>query len=232
MNTDSESEIPSNDEIEQVIALLGSLPAVTMPDDVTHRLTQVIAAESAARLTVDPQSPASPPSHRSRGRWLFAAAGVAAVGVVGVALVATSGPTSPPPVAAPTASHTEQTAINDTGNFSVQPISSGLSYTAASLAPAVSANMASVPTTAPEPSRRASSFAATSAGVKSCLEGVGASVVDLRMIDLATYENLPSAIMAFRAGDEDRTADVVVVGNLCSRSDPQVRTRAVVVMAR
>jgi hypothetical protein len=57
-------------------------------------------------------------------------------------------------------------------------------------------------------------------------------MVDLRMIDLATYENLPSAIMAFSAGDQDRTADVVVVGTLCNRNDPQVRTRAVVVMAR
>ncbi len=250
MNVDGESELPSNDEIDRVVGILGSLPDLTMPEDITTRLTQVIAAESASRsaaaasLTAAAPLPAAPlaqpasqPSsqHRGRGRWLYAAAGIAAVGAVGVALVVNSSSTPTPPAAAPAPSRTDLNAITDTtdnGGFTVQPISSGLSYTANSLAPTVAANMTTTPTSAPAPDRRASSFAATSAGVKSCLEGVGASMVDLRMIDLANYENLPSAIMAFSAGDQDRTADVVVVGTLCNRNDPQVRTRAVVVMAR
>lgn len=253
MNVDSESELPSNDEIDRVVGILGSLPDLTMPEDITARLTQVIAAESASRSaatapltasasapltvarTTSPQTSPQASQRRGRGRWLYAAAGIAAVGAVGVALVVNSSSNPIPPVAAPAPSNSDQdsiTDINSGGGFTVQPISSGLSYTAASLAPAVSANITHTPTSAAAPARRASSFAATSAGVKSCLEGVGASMVDLRMIDLATYENLPSAIMAFSAGDQDRTADVVVVGTLCNRNDPQVRTRAVVVMAR
>jgi hypothetical protein len=249
MTIDDGPDLPSSDEIDRVIALLGSLPDLPMPQDITTRLTHVISAESALRTAATPvpvaqhadqpidQSAEQPPhpgtSRRpGRGRWLFAAAGIAAVGVVGVALVVNSRTVPTPPVAAPQPSRSEQNVISDNSGFSVQPISSGLSYTAESLAPAVSAHMTSTPAATAATERRASSFAATPAGVKSCLEGVGASIVDLRMIDLANYENLPSAIMAFSAGDQDRTADVVVVGTLCNRENPQVRTRAIVVMAR
>ena len=160
MNVDSESELPSNDEIDRVVGILGSLPDLTMPEDITARLTQVIAAESASRSaatapitasasapltvarTTSPQASQPASQRRGRGRWLYAAAGIAAVGAVGVALVVNSSSNPIPPVAAPAPSNSDQdsiTDINSGGGFTVQPISSGLSYTAASLAPAVSA---------------------------------------------------------------------------------------------
>jgi hypothetical protein len=92
MNVDGESELPSNDEIDRVVGILGSLPDLTMQEDITTRLTQVIAAESASRSAAAaslrpctpagrPSQPASQPSPSTAVAPLFyAAAGIAAVG--------------------------------------------------------------------------------------------------------------------------------------------------------
>lgn len=228
---------PAGDE--WLTAALRSLPSPTMPPEVASRISASIAAESAARETSRETPPVTNVTRlRTRSRWILAAGGIAAAGLVAAFVVGQVNTAPPVPLAqTPPTPQTRASAdagapIPSTGNPSdptppevsfVQPISSGTTYSAASLEAAVADHMQDMPSTPAPPAARAASFARSPAGIKSCLKGVGMKAVELRMIDLAQYEDLPSAVMAFRAGDQDPTTDVVVVGVQCNQTAPQLR---------
>lgn len=187
-------------------AALRSLPDPPVPTEVDEAIHQVIARECDAR---DHDTPA----RRRVGRWWGVAA--AAVVVVGTGLAAWT--------LASTPSVGDDVVALGSGT-SVRPVSTGTNYTAANVAATVPANLTTARAAASVDVRRPT-FAATADGIRSCLEGVGGPPERLRLLDLATYDDVPVAVMAFLDSDHDSTADVVVVGIRCSRQDPQVRMR-------
>ena len=246
--TEDDSDVTDDQWLTQALA---SLPTPPIPPEVAARVSAAIRVEAEARVdNVAPlRPPAEPPAPDSTGttnrrkdprRWLLGAGAVAAAGLVAAFVVNqitpdSSVPAAQPPVTASpeggdartqaTAGSQPDRAGTDQVTF-VQPVSSGTSYTAASLQPVMADRMHQLPTTPAPAQVRAATFAQDAAGIQSCLDGVGAKPLELRMIDLARYEDLPSAVMAFRGNDQDPTTDVIVVGMLCTRDHPQIRMRA------
>ncbi|MDQ1246033.1 MAG: hypothetical protein QG597_400 [Actinomycetota bacterium] len=213
---------------------LADLPAPAMPADISDHLLAVIRAESVQRQHATAAAAPSAPvtdleaerrARRSSRRWWAAAAGVAAIGLAGLVYVETM-PSTPDAgsVAAGSASGPTDTAA------AVVPITSGADYSVQNLTtmvPAtISSSRATLPSRAPTDALR-TTFAATEAGIRSCLAGVGNPPQDLALLDLARFQNAPVAVLAYLDGNDDGTADVVVVGVRCSQEDPQVRHRDV-----
>ena len=205
-----------------VSALLAESAEPAIPESVAVRMRHVIDQERAARIAAAESAAISDLADQRRVRrpmWPWAIAGgfaaAAAVAAVFVAQPFTSSPPANPTQAAG-------------GQTTAVPISSGSQYTASNVTELVPAHL--VATTAAEAApmaARQATFLATADGVNDCLAGLGTNSAHLRMIDLASYENLPVAVLAFLDNDADRTADVVVVGVRCNRTDPQIRLRGV-----
>ncbi len=246
--TEHDKEAADDEWLTQALA---SLPTPPIPPEVAAKVSAAIRVESEARVAnVIPLQPATrpeasdspvPTTHRSDPRrWLLAAGAIAAAGLVAVFVVSQTTPDASVPAAQPPATASPESGDGsarattggqpdsaDTGPVTfVQPVSSGTAYTAASLQPVMADRMRQLPTTPAPAQMRAATFAQDAAGIQSCLDGVGAKPLELRMIDLARYEDLPSAVMAFRGNDQDPTTDVIVVGMLCTRDHPQIRMRA------
>lgn len=220
------NDVVEPDDDAWVIALLGRLDASPMPEAVAQRLRNTISAESAARAEVAPEGVQSASvtdlgGHRDAHRpmWPWALAGGFAAAAAVIAVLVAQPFTGSNPSEAPIASGDQTTIV---------PISSGTAYTAANVADLVPRQMVpDRPQSAAPMAARQATFVATSEGIDDCLAGLGSQASELRMIDLASYDDLPVAVLAFLDNDADRTADVVVVGVRCNRTDPQVRLREV-----
>ncbi|MCB0916016.1 MAG: hypothetical protein H6525_01685 [Actinobacteria bacterium] len=234
-----------DDELDDYASLhsaLSELPNPPIPADVSARVLAAIAAESEARATARQSpvnadaAPADIARARNNRRWWYAAGGVAAAGLA-VALAATvlpSGDSLPVGVTAE-ASNTTPAEMklgvpgvpgSRQAGPGVVPVSSGTTYSPESVARQVPEVLASATVEAPTTLLQAT-FAETPAGIRSCLDGVGFPPDDLALIDMARFSDTPVAVLAYLTGDDDDTADVVVVGIRCNRSDPQVRHRDV-----
>lgn len=220
------NDVVDPDDDAWVSELLGGLIAPTMPDAVAQRLRNTIAAEHTARADAAPAGVQSASvtdlgRRRDTGRpmWPWALAGGFAAAAAVTAVLVAQPFTGSNPNEAPIALGNQATIV---------PISSGTAYTAANVADVVPQQMAPDNRQAAAPmTARQATFVATSEGINDCLAGLGSPASELRMIDLASYDDLPVAVLAFLDNDNDRTADVVVVGVRCNRTDPQVRLREV-----
>ncbi len=215
-------------------APLADLPTPAIPDDVAQRVSAALQAESQARQA------AEVPTLRHAGRnrrWWYAAGGIAAAGIaVALAVSALPGGGGTPagvtadasesPIVAPIEDGESARTGDQQNALSVVPVSSGNRYTADNMKAQVPVLIASPSAAAPPEVVRAT-FAATPAGIVSCLDGVGYPPQDLALLDIARFQDAPVVVLAYLSGAEDGTADVVVVGVRCSSSDPQVRHRDV-----
>lgn len=221
-----------------LIPHLHDLPAPAMPAAVSDRVLAALRTEAAGRQPSAP--PDSTPAvadldharadRRSTGSgraWWVAAAGVAAVALGALVYVETM-PTAPPSGTVVAEAASDRAAATAGGQ--VVPISSGADYSAQNIDIMVPSTIAAARPAATAEALRAT-FAETEAGIRSCLAGVGNPPQDLALLDLAKFQDSPVAVLAYLDGNDDGTADVVVVGVRCSRDDPQVRHRDVADMA-
>ncbi len=252
LSDDGSATAEANRDDEWVRQLLGRLPEASIPDDVSQRVLSALADESRARTggnisevthlsasapgtPVTPDSAAEASQATSNRRWWWAAGGVAATGI-GVALALSALPDgSQPGNITAEASSVVQPEQQTPDSFAadavkVVPVSSGSTYTAQNVRLRVPQVMESA-TGVASPEVLRATFAATPAGIDSCLAGIGFPPQDLALLDIARFQDSPVAVLAYLTDADDGTADVVVVGVRCSKTDPQVRHRDVADMA-
>lgn len=231
MSDESADESTAGDWL---IPHLGSLPVPTMPDAVSDRVLAALRAESAASRPSAPPAPAPAvtdlgverDNRRAAGSgrgWWAAAAGVAAV-ALGALVYVEAMPTASQSGTVVAESASDRPAA--TAGAQIVPVSSGADYSVQNIDRMVPSTIAASRPAATAEALRAT-FAATDDGIRSCLAGVGNPPQDLALLDLAKFQNSPVAVLAYLDGNDDGTADVVVVGVRCSRDDPQVRHRDV-----
>lgn len=215
--------------------LLGALPPVVMPAAVADRIGAAIRTESLARVerTAAAHSAGAGDevgaarSRRNPGARRYvaiasAAAAIAVAGVVGLTVAGQSGGagTSPPVTAAAVSSgtHYESASLADqvTIQLSSAPASPVASIPATSQSPSPAA-------TAPARSRMpiSGTFAATREGIADCLRGLARSQNPI-LVDVATYADVPAAVLALPDEADRSMVDVFVVRVSCSSADPHM----------
>lgn len=198
---------------------LADLAPASIPVDVAARITSALAAEQPSGAGGQPVTGPTHARDRARRRWWPAALGVAAAGVVGVVVVSSL------------QSPTESRFAGPLGE--VVPIASGTEYTPEAMTELVGRNLRTAATLTPAAvSVRQANFAGSTAGIDSCLVGVGNPRQQLAMLDLARFRNAPAAVLVFLSDSKDSSADVVVVGPGCSQRQPEVRHRTVAYVQR
>ncbi len=200
-------------------AALSQLDPPHIPMEVSARIVDALAVESetrsAAAAGIAPIAP-------RRRRWIWAAAGVAAAGLVATALVVDR---ADAPIPATVAG-------GQWAGLQTIPVSTGSDYSEANVDALVQRFLRSPALPVAPPDTVSRTFAASEAGMSACLSAVGYSPDDLAMLDIARYGSRPVAVMAYLDGTGDPTADVVVVGTGCSANQPDVHLRHVTTLAQ
>ncbi len=212
--------------------LLASQPSTgPMPEDVFARISTALREEQATRVAdagltdelgmaeVAPLvRPARPDGRRTMPRWsrvLTAAAGVAAVGVIGTLAVRETGNDPGVGAAAPRSNPSSSAGSSLHIQLSQSSYSQGaLGNEARKLLEAPAATLS--PTAAEAP---ALGPIATQAGLDACLASLGETGATSVTVDLATYEGKPAAIIVVTKGG-DSTA--YAVQRDCSTGDPKI----------
>ncbi len=230
----SPSETPDEDDLGNagVRDLLASQPSPgPMPEDVFARITGALREEQATRaddggLTDDlglaGVSPLVRPEHRAAARrprrWtrvLTAAAGVAAVGVLGTLAVKGTGNDPGGSAAGPGASPSSGAASSLHIQLSRSSYSQGaLGNEARKLLETPSATLAPSDAEAP-----AVGPIATRTGLDDCLASLGETGASAVTVDLATYEGRPAAIIVVTKGG---ATTAYAVQRDCSTGDPKI----------
>jgi hypothetical protein len=232
--TDDPDATAASSDADWLIPHLADLASPGMPAEVADHLRNTIQAEAALRSSAATAVPASslpPPAvadlaaerraRRASRTWWAAAVGIVAVGLAGLVYVETM------PSASDSGSVTAESTVGRTDpQPAVVPVTSGADYSVQNISTMVPAAITSARSAAPTDALRAT-FAETEAGIRSCLAGVGEPPQDLALLDMARFQNAPVAVLAYLDGNDDGTADVVIVGVRCSQEDPQVRHRDV-----
>ena len=201
-------------------AALSQLDPPHIPMEVSARIVDALAVgvgdPVGGRRGVAPIAP-------RRRRWIWAAAGVAAAGLVATALVVDR---ADAPIPATVAG-------GQWAGLQTIPVSTGSDYSEGERGrprPEVPA-LPALPVAPPDTVSR--TFAASEAGMSACLPARwGTPPDDLAMLDIARYGCRPVAVMAYLDGTGDPTADVVVVGTGCSANQPDVHLRHVTTLAQ
>ncbi len=212
--------------------LLASQPSPgPMPADVFASISAALREEQETRVAdggltdelglaevsplVRPELPAAPRTRRRWSRVLTAAAGVAAVGVLGTLAVRGTGNGPGAGTAAPGANPSSSAASSLHIQLSRSSYSQGtLGNKARRLLDAPAATLA--PT---DPEAPALGPIATPAGLDACLASLGETGATSVTVDLATYEGKPAAIIVVTKGG-DSTA--YAVQRDCSTGDPKI----------
>lgn len=200
-------------EVAEVSRFLARAPTPPIPAHLVDRLDAVLAAEAASHTSV----------HRPHRRFQLVAAAAAAVVLVGggAAAVRTvmddgdsgAGTATQPPMADHPA-RPNSPAIANAVPFTA--VHSGTNYTSAKLGSQVPGTMAK------PASGGQHAMSAASDTLGTCVARVGGGKVPL-LVDSATYEGRAATVIAL-PGPDTTHADVWVVGDKCSASDPDVIT--------
>ncbi|MDP3972971.1 MAG: hypothetical protein Q8P61_08695, partial [Candidatus Nanopelagicales bacterium] len=254
---ENRSEAPTDPKSDShVHDLLSTLPVPTMPDEIWVRLNAVIASEAEARSAArqpsadgseadqsetDVDSVIALPERARAGsprRWLFAAAGVAAAGLVGMAMLASNagnelgnGVPSAASVVSMTTSGTkyyrQELAAQVSNRWrqartgrtaSPKPTASGKPTLTDDSMPSVV--VTAPPDSSPSPDVLATTFAGTHEGVVECLDRVAPGAEPV-MIDIGTYHSdsvdpgTPAAVLAYELSNGEEL-DVYVVDHNCA----------------
>lgn len=230
----------SEEWIRQELAGLGRQPELPpIPPAVHDRILAALTAERLSAPTHDAQHQAGyeagdaavvplssargpQPSRQSSRRWWLAAGAVAATALVATAVVTAMPGADEGAGVVADAGAAQNAAVTP---LTVQPVSSGTSYSTQNLASEVPRLITIRSAAVADADSRRATFAETDDGIRSCLAGVGNPPTDLALLDLAQFQDGRVAVLAYLTGADDGTADVVVVGIRCSRTDPQVRHR-------
>lgn len=257
LSDENRSETPIDSKSDSHVRdLLSTLPEPTMPDEVWVRLNAVIASEARARsaarqpsangsesdqsVTNEHSVIAMPERARagSPRRWLFAAAGVAAAGLVGMAMLVTNagsdlgqGIPSAASVVSMTTSGTkyyrQELAAQVSNRWrqaktgrttSPKPPASGEPTLTGDSTPSVV--VTAPPDSSPSPDVLATTFAGTHEGVVECLGRVAPGAEPV-MIDIGTYHSdsvdpgTPAAVLAYELSNGE-ALDVYVVDHNCT----------------
>ena len=201
-------------EVAEVSRVLAQAPMPPLPAHLVDRLDAALAAEAAAHT----------PVHRHHRQFQFLAAAAAAVVLVGggaaaVRTVMDDGDSrsvtgTQPPMADRSASSAPGPAIAP--GLPLTVVQSGTKYTASGL----DSQVAGVLSRSTAGGHRPLSMPADSLG--GCLTRVGGGKPPL-LVDSATYEGRTATVIAL-PGTDTRHADVWVVGDRCSATDPDVLT--------
>lgn len=183
-------------ESMQVRQLLRSLPPPQIPTDVADRLYRRLQVELLPRQRV------------ARARVLATAAAV-------LLLLA----------AATVASGYRGSKSMVRAEADPAPVASGFSYSAdtiAILVPQLLAEIDSIPLA--DLWQREGTFTHSSAGVDSCMTGIGTKSEAQPVIDLANYDDNPAAILVIPdQATNGEVSQVYVVGLKCSYDDPELK---------
>ena len=205
-----------------------------MPAEVAARLDAAIAAEAASAAAPPAPVPLLPAPRSSRGRTVTAALAGAAAVLVAASLAGTAGLTSSPLVDAageagrsgPTSLAAPQGQASAGLDGALRVLVSGTAYRAGTLADQVSATLRAG-TTAGAPSAAAADRDGTPAEtddrLAGCLESLtGRADAPLSLVDLASYEGRPAALLVVSEGPSVHTA--WVVGRECDDDTPALIT--------
>ena len=240
----SGSEPPRDDDPTGVRDLLSSLPEPEpMPKHLVERINASLAAEQAQRtspVSGDEVTPlrARPRIRRSRMALALAgaAAGVAAIGLVGSSvLTARQGDTAASTAASvgaraksdvmqPSATDKSQPLAGPAATPAVlQIVLSGTRYTRAGFVAQVETLRLSAngqPPRQPEPNQGSTlGPAGTTAGLRDCLDAIGAGGAETVRADVATYEGQPAVIIV---ATTKGVPTAYAVGRQCSGTDAAV----------
>lgn len=231
------ADTPDDAQNAWLDAALADLDPPHIPIDVSHRIVAALQHESALRRETPVSSAATPtetaaqpqaagdpstvaPLAPRRRRWIWAAAGIAAAGLVATAVIVDR---ADAPVPATVAG-------GQWAGLQTIPVSTGTEYTDQNIDTLVPTYLRSRALPAAQAATVARTFAASESSLSACLNELGYAPDDLAMLDLARYGNRPVAVLAYLDGNGDTTADVVVVGTGCSTSQPDVQARRVTAM--
>ena len=194
----------------EILAVLNSLPPLTMPHEVADRIDAALAGAALPTATVTPIR-----------RWmvpLTIAAGITVIALAAAALVRAPD-TTDVVVAGPVLS-----SGTDYAPASLAAEGADL-LTDAGLVPGAATTVQSREAPA-DPAELAGTFASSSITIGQCVDGVtDADRVTVVAVDVATFEGKPAAVVILRP-EEATALDVVAVALTCSEGDAQVLSRA------
>lgn len=236
MTPSSDPSLPPAPEVERdatpaeaafVTPLLAALPRPGLPADVAARLDAVLAAEAARpRAVATGTVPMPRRTGRRAGTLLAALAGAAAVVVaasVGVGLQSGgSGGTATDIAAGGGEALRSPAAAPAEAGFDapLRVLVSGTAYQAERLASQVSATLGEGgrPTAVPTagPADRSGTLAESRARLSGCLEELtGRGAAEVTVIDLASYEGRPAAVVVVSEPPSPTSRTIWVVGREC-----------------